>query len=111
MKYLLILLSLFLVACGHTPEKEIVPFYVYTKITCEDFGKIDPIKTLPVKFVKAVEEQGYQVVGLRGDQYSNLAINSRKTILYITEQKEAISYYEKCIRDHNAEQEQKEGEQ
>jgi len=108
MKYLFLLL--FLVGCGHTPKKEVVPVYVYTTITCEDYDKIDPVKTLPVVFVKAIDEQGYQVLGLRGDQYSNLAINSKKTIVYIIEQNKAISYYEKCIADHNATQEKKEGE-
>ena len=110
MKLLSLILLLFLVGCGHTVEKEVVPIYIYTKVTCENYGEIDPIKTLPIIFVNAVDKQGYQVVGLRGDQYSNLAINSRKTIVYIIEQSKAIDYYENCIANHNAEQEEKEGQ-
>jgi hypothetical protein len=109
MKYLLILLALFLVGCGHTPEKEVVPFYLFADVVCEDFGHIDGINPLPVVFVRAKDTQGNQVLGLRGDMYSNLSINSAETLRYIIEQKKAISYYEKCIADHNAKQNEEGG--
>ena len=106
MKYLLILLSLFLVACGHTPEKEVVPYFLFADVVCEDFGHITGINPLPVVFVSGTDRQGYQVLGLRGDMYSNLSINSADTLRYITEQKKAIGYYKKCISDHNAKQDE-----
>ena len=104
MKYLLILLSLFLVACGHTPEKEVVPFYLFADVVCEDFGHIAGINPLPVVFVQGTDTEGNQVLGLRGDMYSNLSINSADTLRYIIEQTKSIGYYKGCIRDHNAKQ-------
>jgi len=109
MKYLLILLSLFLFGCGHTPEKEIVPFYLFAEVVCEDFGHIPGVNPLPVIFVQAKDIQGNQVLGLRGNMYSNLTINSAETLRYIIEQNKAISYYEKCIVDHNAKQNEEGG--
>jgi len=109
MKYLLSLLALFLVGCGHTPEIEVVPLYLFADVVCEDFGHIPSINPLPVIFVKGIDEQGNQVLGLRGNMYSNLAINSAETFRYIKEQKKAISYYEKCIADHNATQNEEGG--
>ena len=111
MKILMLLPLLFILGCAHTTEKEVIVSYVYTKVVCEEFNPIEPIRPLPVKFVRGVDTTGNQVLGLRGDQYSNLAINGKDTIRYIIEQKKAIGYYEKCIVDHNTEQEQKEEEQ
>lgn len=101
MKLLLGISALFLFGCGHTIEKEIIPFYIYMEIACEDYGHIVGINPLPVVFVQGVDTTGNQVLGLRGDMYSNLAINSGETIRYIVEQSKAIGYYEKCIVNHN----------
>jgi len=109
MKYLLILLSLFIVGCGHTPEKEVIPFYLFADVVCERFGHIDSINSLPVIWVIGTDAQGNKVLGLRGDAYSNLSINSGETIRYIKEQTKAIEYYEKCIADHNATQNEEGG--
>ena len=108
MKYLFILLLL--VGCGHTTEKEVVDNYIFVEVVCEDYGKIDPIRTLPVDFVNAKDREGNEVLGLRGEPYSNLSINSRRTIVYIVEQNKAIGYYSKCIADHNATQLNEEGQ-
>ncbi len=102
MKYILLSLVLLLNACGHTPEKEIVTNYVFVDVTCEELGKIAPIKTLPVEFVNGTDRKGNEVLGLRGDQYSNLSINSRRTIVYIVEQAKTINYYKACIENHNS---------
>ena len=104
MKYLLLLSMLILIGCGHTPEEVIVEVPVFVPVVCEDFGTITPIRPLPVKFVIGVDEQGNNVLGLRGDQYSNLSINSAETLRYIKEQKQAIVYYKTCIVDHNTKQ-------
>lgn len=103
-KYLFLLL--FLTACGHTPEKEVITEFIYVDVVCEDFGHINGINPLPVIFVKGIDDKGYRVLGLRGDMYSNLAINSADTIRYILEQNKAIDYYKKCISDHNAVQDE-----
>ena len=102
MKYLLILLMLFLVGCGHTPEKIVVTEYVLVDVVCPDYAGVEGIKPLPVVFVEGNTEDGYKVLGLRGDMYSNLSINSAEVMRYIKEQKLAIGYYRKCIADHNA---------
>jgi hypothetical protein len=102
MKYLILLL--FLVGCGHTPDKEVVPSYIFVPVACEEFNPIAPIRALPVVWVKGISEQGNYVLGLRGDQYANLSINSAETLRYITEQNKAIVYYERCIEDHNSKQ-------
>jgi len=101
---------LLLVACGHTTEKEVITTYVFVNVTCEELGKIASINTFPVKFVNAIDRKGNEVLGLRGDQYSNLSINSSRTMLYIVEQTKAIEYYKKCIADHNATQLNEEGQ-
>lgn len=100
MKYLYILL-LFLVGCGHTPERVVVVETVFAPVVCEEFNPIAGIKPLPVVFVQAVDNKGNQVLGLSGIFYSNLSINSADTLRYLKEQKSAISYYKKCILDHN----------
>ena len=102
MKYLFLLL--FLVGCGHTPKETVLIEYVFVPVACESFNPITSIRALPVKWVLGVDKQGNYVLGLRGDQYSNLAINSAETLRYITEQNKAIVYYEKCIEDHNSTQ-------
>ena len=108
MKSILLVFLLLLVGCGHSPEKIIVTIPTFIPVSCEEFGNITPIRPLPVIFVKAVDREGYYVLGLRGDQYANLSINSAETLRYIREQRKAIDYYKKCIADHNAKQ--KEGE-
>ena len=108
MKYLFLLL--FLVGCGHTPEKEYIEVPVFTRIECDRFGRIEPVRTLPVIFVKAKTEDGFYVLGLRGDHYSNLSIVMRDTLRYLGEQNKAIGYYEKCIDDHNVNVPKKEGD-
>lgn len=96
------ILLLFLIGCGHTQEQGDNLVFVPTLVNCEDFGRIEPIKTLPVVFVSGTDRRGYEILGLRGDQYSNLAINSSETLRYIVEQKKESSYYKKCIEDHNS---------
>ena len=100
MKY--ILLSLLLVGCAHTPDKEYVNVPVFSPVVCPDFGRIEGVKSLPVVFVNAKDNTGFEVLGLRGDMYSNLSIIIKDTLRYIRAQDKAISYYEKCIADHNA---------
>jgi hypothetical protein len=95
----LALLLLIVSGCGSNPEKVLVP--IFTPVECEDFGQIEPVKTLPVVFVNAVDTEGNQVLGLRGDQYSNLSIVFRRTLNYIDRQNKAIDYYKKCISIHN----------
>jgi hypothetical protein len=102
MKYLLLLLFVFLAGCGHTREKEYIEVPVFSPVVCENFGQIEPVDIFPVQFVQAQDSEGNQVLGLRGDQYSNLALIIKDTLRYIKEQKKVISYYEKCIADHNA---------
>lgn len=108
MKYLFLLLIL-LVGCGHTPPPP-DPSPVAIEVNCEDYGQIEPVQVYPVKFVGATDREGNQVLGLRGDQYSNLALNIRGSIRYITEQKKVISYYKTCIDDHNSKAQNIEGE-
>lgn len=107
MKYLLLLL--FLVGCGHTPGPEYLEVPVFTKVECDRFGRIEPVRALPVIFVKSTTADGFNVLGLRGDHYSNLSIVIRDTLRYLGEQDKAIGYYEKCIDDHNANVPKKEG--
>jgi hypothetical protein len=102
MKWLSLFMLLFLVGCQHTPKKVVVDNYVLIKVECEDFGRIDPVDALPVVFVNAKTDEGFNVLGLRGDMYSNLAITIRETLRYIEEQKTAIDYYKGCIARHNA---------
>lgn len=102
MKWILLFMLLFLVGCQHTPEKVVVPEYVLIPVDCPDFGRIDPIDTLPVIFVNAKTVEGFNVLGLRGNMYSNLSINIGETVRYITEQKMTIAYYKACIERHNS---------
>jgi len=110
MKLLLLSLLLFIVGCSHTPDEIVVDNYVFIPIECEDFGRIEPVKVLPVVFVNAKTEDGFQVLGLRGDKYSNLAINIRETLRFIGEQDKAIDYYKGCIERHNSTTLNEEGE-
>ena len=103
-------LLLFLVGCASDPIKEYIEVPVFMKVVCEDFGRIEPVRSLPVVFVKARTEDGFNVLGLRGDQYSNLSIVIRDSLRYIGEQNKAIGYYENCISAHNANVPKKEGD-
>ena len=102
MKLLYLTLLLFMVGCTYTPEKEYIPVPVIVPVVCEEFGRIEPVEALPVEFVQATDNEGNQVLGLRGAPYSNLAIIFRGTLTHIKAQTEAIDYYKKCIADHNA---------
>lgn len=102
MKLLLLSLILFLVSCGHTPEKVVVDNFIFVRVVCEDFGRIDPVEALPVVYVTGTDSDGNKVLGLRGDMYSNLAIVIRDTLRYIGEQNNSIDYYKQCIENHNS---------
>ena len=97
---LLILLSSSLLGCGLLrPEPERIP--VYTPVVCNNTPALIPLDMLPVNWVLGKDESGMYVLGLRGDQYSNLAINMESIAGYIETQKETIRYYERCINAHN----------
>ena len=102
MKYIIFLLLL--AGCGHTPEVIVQTERVFVDVQCETLPRISPVEPLPVIFVQGITTDGNQVLGLRGDQYSNLAINSAEIIRYIQGQKASIEYYKKCIANHNAAQ-------
>lgn len=110
MKILLLGIFLLLVGCGHTPDEILVPVPVFVPVICGDFGRIEPVKALPVRFVQAIDTDGNKVLGLRGDQYSNLSIVMADALRFIKEQKKAIEYYKFCIELHNSEQLNEEGE-
>ena len=112
MRWLFILSSLLiLTGCLHNPpEIEYIDNYVLLDVECEDFGKVESVRALPVVFVKARTDDGYIVLGLRGDQYSNLAIVMRDTLRYIEDQQAAIVYYKGCIERHNSIELNEEGE-
>jgi len=90
MKYLLLLLFVLLSGCVHTAEKEYIEVPVFSPVVCEDFGQIESVEIFTVQFVQAQDNEGNQVLGLRGDQYSNLALIIKDTLRYIKEQKNAI---------------------
>jgi hypothetical protein len=102
MKLLYIILLMFIAGCDHTPTKEYIEVPVLVPVECEDFGRIESVEALPVKFVQAVDKDGNQVLGLRGAPYSNLSIIIRGALTHIKEQTKAIDYYKQCIADHNA---------
>jgi hypothetical protein len=102
MKLLLLILLLFVAGCAHTPTETVVDNYIFIPVECEDFGRIESVKRLPVEYVKAKTDDGFNVLGLRGDMYSNLSIIIRDTLRYIGEQDKAIDYYKKCIERHNS---------
>ena len=102
MKLLLLTLLLFVVGCSHTPEIIIVDNYVFIPVQCEDFGRIEPVRALPVVFVPAKTGDGFNALGLRGDMYSNLSIIIRDTLRFIGAQDKAIDYYRGCIERHNS---------
>lgn len=110
MKWLILLFSLSFVGCIHTPTEVPVPEYVLVEVECEPFGRIEPVDRLPVVWVEAETEDGFKVLGLRGDAYSNLSVMLRDTLRYIGEQNKAIDYYKKCISVHNAMQLNEKGE-
>jgi hypothetical protein len=68
---------------------------------------IEPITTLPVRWKLGREtETGIRVVGLDGENYSNLAKNMSRIIEYTSTSKQYIVYLENCITRYNAEAEQ-----
>jgi len=97
---------LLLTGCFGNPERVLVP--VYTKVQCPEMQKADPIDPLPVTFVLAKTDDGDQVLGLDGQRYSNLSINTAEIIRYIKQQNNTIGYYKECIIRHNDIVEEKE---
>lgn len=106
MKIIILILSMFLLSgCFH---KKVIkePYPVYTKVACNTPPTIAPIDPLPVVFINGVDREGNEILGLRGDQYTNLALNGREVIRYISDQKGTILYYKSCIELHNEKGEQ-----
>lgn len=108
--FILLIMSFVLIGCASEPEKIVVTKPVIIPVVCEDPGRIDPVEALPVVFVEGTDKQGNVVLGLRGDQYSNLSIVIRDTLRYIKEQKDTIAYYRGCIERHNSSTLNNEGE-
>lgn len=107
MKFFIIAITaLFLAGCGST-KIEYVPVPYFVDVVCPELGKTEGIRPLPVVWVSAVDREGNQVLGLRGDMYSNLSINSADTLRYIRQQNSAIDYYKTCIENHNSLQNEK----
>lgn len=103
MKILYLLLLLSLVGCASKPPKpETVYVPTPVPVECENPGKIQPITALPVVFVNAKTADGYEVLGLRGDMYSNLSILIKDTERYITDLQGHNRYYRGCIERHNS---------
>jgi len=99
-RLILILLSSILVGCSlFKTNPDIIP--VYTPVVCDSAPVLIPLDMLPVKWTLGKDDTGLYVLGLRGDQYSNLSINMESIAGYITTQKEVIRYYQKCIEAHN----------
>lgn len=103
--FIILFLSLALSGCGLFK-----PTIVYTPVVqpviCAEYSKPDPITTLPVRFVLANDEINQYVLGLDGVNYSNLAVNTARSLSYIRQQKLVIEYLENCIDRHNEKGEQ-----
>jgi|3_EtaG_2_1085321.scaffolds.fasta_scaffold178441_2 hypothetical protein len=101
MNKLILLLPLFLIGCAATPTTEVI--YRNQQIVCQgDWPTPFDTNFLPVIWVSAVDREGNEVLGLDGENYTNLSINTRSTIEYIRSQKAYIAYYRGCIERHNA---------
>ena len=99
----IILLTLLIGGCSFFPVKEPEEVLVYRKqeLICDQLTAIKGINPLPVQFQNATNRVGNEVFGLDGENYTNLAINTRETIEFIKSQKAYINYLRGCIDRHN----------
>jgi hypothetical protein len=74
---------------------------VYQPVICINYSAPDPVNTLPVQFILATADNGDYVFGLDGQNYSNLAVNTSRSLSYIRQQNLIIEYLENCINRHN----------
>jgi hypothetical protein len=96
----ILILSLILMT-GCTSIKE-VPVPTRVQLLCDQ--PLFPImSTLPIEFQLATNTKGNYVLGLDGENYSNLAINTRRMIEFAKVQADYIDYLQSCIDRHNKE--------
>ena len=101
-KYLIIILAFTLSGCSlFAKDKEDIVF-VDKKILCDAELDFTTNSTLPVIWVKAKDEDGKYVIGLDGDNYTNLSLNTKATLEYMRSQKAYIEYMRGCIERHNS---------
>ena len=81
------------------PDTVYVPTYV--PIVCDEGQEPAPLTMFPVKWQIATNEKGLYVLGLDGENYSNLSINIANIKAYIQNQRLLINYYEQCMERHN----------
>ena len=97
-----ILLVILLTGCSFTKPD---PIPIQVPVACTDPPRLEEQIMLPVRWQIAKNDQNLNVLALNGEDYSNLAINMKKIIEYMKEQKRIINYYEVCIKHHNEERE------
>jgi len=100
----LIILSLFLVGCT-APQTEPDVIYRVQPVVCDKSPIIQGTSFQPVVFEKAITQDGRYVLGLDGENYTNLALNVRGIIEHVRTQKAFSDYLLGCINRHNAKKE------
>lgn len=101
MKIILLIMLLTLSGCSLFTETKTEYVPTYAKVQCPKLTKLQPLEMLDYEFVKSVDEEGYNTLGLRGDEYSKASINNGRILDYIKNQKAHVDYYIGCIDRHN----------
>lgn len=97
---ILLLISLLILLSSCSVFTKEIPVPVRLPIVCET-RNIEKIDMLPVQWVLGRTENGDYVVGLDGENYTNLAINIGRTTEHMIERKEYSIYLERCIERFN----------
>ena len=97
MNKFILILAVLLSGCGLIKDGETNTLFKTEKIICDDQLQINSLEVLPVEFVSSVDIKSRQVLGLDGENYTNLSLNTRATLEYIRSQKAYIRYLKGCM--------------
>ena len=97
------ILSLILLSGCVTSEVVTVEVPVRVPIVCDKIA-VESVETYPVEWQLGRNENGEYILGLDGENYSNLSINIGRAIAHIKARREYEVYLEGCIDNFNSTQ-------
>lgn len=101
MKYLILILILFLAGCQNATVKIVPVVQTSPPLYCGIPPATPPLKLLPVLPKAITDSTGVVWVGLIPKHYENLGINTEAQLFTLIVKNEIIIFYKRCIDAYN----------